>query len=60
VSSEVKRATLTRGGYRNLEFRLTRSANDLPASPVTYHGKGASSCTTGRLITWAMTPSPQP
>jgi hypothetical protein len=45
------------GGYRNFEFHLTRSATDLPASPVAYNGKGASSCSTGRLTTWAMTPS---
>jgi hypothetical protein len=42
------------GGYQNFEFRLTRDADDLPGGPVAYVGKGASSCSTGRLMVWAM------
>jgi hypothetical protein len=41
-------------GYRNFQYKLTRSANDLPGSPVAYEGKGASSCITGRLDVWSM------
>ncbi len=60
VLTTIKINGVSGGGYRNFEFHLTRSADDLPASPVAYNGKGASSCTTGRLTTWAMTPSSQP
>lgn len=60
VITNIKINGVSGGGYRNFEFHLTRSATDLPASPVAYTGKGASSCTTGRLTTWAMTPSPRP
>jgi hypothetical protein len=42
------------GGYRNFEFHMRRAADDLPAGPVAYDGKGASSCATGRLTTWVM------
>lgn len=45
---------VTGGAYRNFEFQLLRSANDMPGSQVAYVGKGASSCVTGRLITWVM------
>jgi hypothetical protein len=41
-------------GYRNFVYKLTRSADDLPGSPVAYEGKGASSCVTGRLDVWSM------
>lgn len=60
VLTTIKINGVSGGGYRNFEFHLTRSANDLPSSPVAYHGKGASNCSTGRLTTWAMTPSSQP
>jgi hypothetical protein len=60
VLTTIKINGVSGGGYRNFEFHLTRSGDDLPASPVAYNGKGASSCTTGRLTTWAMTPSSQP
>ena len=49
---------MTADAYRNFEFHLLRSANDQPAGPLRYQGKGATSCATGRLITWVMTPSP--
>jgi hypothetical protein len=42
------------GGYRNFEFRLIRSADDLRGGPAAYEGKGASTCSTGRLIAWVM------
>jgi hypothetical protein len=41
-------------GYRNFQYRLTRSADDLPGSPAAYEGKGASSCVTGRIDVWSM------
>jgi hypothetical protein len=46
------------GGYRNFEFKLMRSANDLPGGPIAYIGKGASTCSTGRLFVWAMNAAP--
>ncbi len=52
--TKLKLNGVTGGGYRNFEFRLLRSANDLPGGEVLYAGKGASSCATGRLITWVM------
>jgi hypothetical protein len=42
------------GGYRNFEFHLMRSADDLPDGPIAYEGKGASTCSTTRLIAWVM------
>jgi hypothetical protein len=42
------------GGYRNFELRLSRGAVDLPGSSVAYVGKGASTCSTGRLFVWGM------
>jgi hypothetical protein len=54
VLTSIKINGVTGGGYRNFEFHVTRSADDLPASPVAYNGKGASSCFTGRLTTWVM------
>src|SRR5713101_4355684 len=42
------------GGYRNFEFHLMRSADDLPGGSVAYEGKGASTCSTARLIAWVM------
>ena len=42
------------GGYQNFEFRLMRSADDLPGGAVAYIGKGASTCSSGRLIVWVM------
>ena len=41
-------------GYRDFRYKLTRSADDLPGSPVAYEGKGASSCVTGHLDVWSM------
>jgi hypothetical protein len=52
--TNLKLNGVTGGGYRNFEFHLLRSANDQPGGQVAYAGKGASSCITGRLITWAM------
>lgn len=54
VLTKLKLNGVTAGAYRNFEFRLLRSADDLPGGEVPYAGKGASSCATGRLITWAM------
>jgi hypothetical protein len=45
---------VTAGAYRNFEFRLLRSADDQAGGQVPYSGKGAASCATGRLTTWAM------
>ena len=47
--TNLKLNGVTRGGYRNFEFRLLRTANDQPGGQVLYAGKGASSCLTGRL-----------
>jgi hypothetical protein len=47
---------VTANAYRNFEFRLLRNANDQSGGPPRYEGKGATSCLTGRLITWVMTP----
>lgn len=55
VLAGLKLNGVTSGAYRNFEFHLLRSADDLPGGQVTYAGKGASSCATGRLITWVMT-----
>jgi hypothetical protein len=52
--TELKLNGVSGGGYRNFEFHLTRSADDLPGGPVAYEGKGASTCSTGRLIAWVM------
>jgi hypothetical protein len=60
VLTTIKINDISGGGYRNFEFHLTRSADDLRAGPIDYNGKGASSCSTGRLTTWAMTPSLHP
>jgi hypothetical protein len=54
VLTKLELHGVTAGAYRNFEFLLLRSADDQVGSPVAYAGKGASSCTTGRLITWAM------
>jgi hypothetical protein len=45
-------------GARGFDYRLTRGADDLAGGPATYLGKGASSCLTGRLITWTMGAAP--
>jgi hypothetical protein len=47
---------VTANAYSNFEFQLLRNANDQPGGPLRYEGKGATSCVTGRLITWEMTP----
>lgn len=54
VLTKLKLNGVTASAYRNFEFRLLRSADDMPDGEVPYAGKGASSCATGRLITWAM------
>lgn len=41
-------------GYRNFQYKLKRSADDLPGGPAAYEGKGASSCVTGRIDVWSM------
>ena len=46
------------GGYRNFEFSLMRSADDIPGGPVAYLGKGAATCSTGRLFVWGMNAGP--
>ena len=56
------------GGYRNFEFKLMRMADDLPfglgnpdglpGGPIAYVGKGASTCSTGRLFIWVMNAAP--
>jgi hypothetical protein len=46
------------GGYRNFEFKLMRIADDLPGGPIAYVGKGASTCSTGRLFVWVMNAAP--
>lgn len=58
VLTNLKLNGVTAHAYRNFEFRLLRSANDQPGGPLRYQGKGATSCATGRLITWVMTPNP--
>jgi hypothetical protein len=45
-------------GYRSFQYRLLRSADDLPGSPVVYSGKGALSCVTGHLDVWSMGEGP--
>jgi hypothetical protein len=52
--TNLKLNGVTGGGYRNFEFQLMRSADDLPGGPTAYKGKGASTCSTGRLIAWVM------
>ena len=54
VLTNLKLNGVTAGSYRNFEFHLLRRANDQQGGGVSYSGKGASSCATGRLITWAM------
>jgi hypothetical protein len=54
VLTSLKLNGVTAGGYRNFEFHLLRSADDQQDGGVSYAGKGASSCATGRLITWVM------
>lgn len=50
----LKMNGLSAGAYRNFEFTLLRSADDLPSSPRPNLGKGASTCSSGRLLVWAM------
>lgn len=54
VLTNLKINGVTAGAYRNFEFHLLRRADDQPGGALPYAGKGASSCATGRLITWAM------
>jgi hypothetical protein len=54
IVTDLKINGVSGGGYRNFEFRLMRSADDLPNGPIAYIGKGASTCSTGRLFVWAM------
>jgi hypothetical protein len=44
----------TSTGYRNFQYRLLRSADDLAGGPVDYQGKGALICRTGQLGVWSM------
>ena len=44
----------TSNGYRNFQYRLLRSADDLTAGPVDYEGKGVLTCRTGQLGVWSM------
>jgi hypothetical protein len=52
----IKLNGITAGAYRNFEFQLSRRADDLPDGPAAYVGKGASTCSTGRLFVWVMGP----
>jgi len=52
--TKVKVNSVTAGAYSNFEFELMRSADDLPGGPQLYRGKGASTCSTGRLMVWSM------
>jgi hypothetical protein len=52
--TKVKVNGVSAGAYGNFEFELLRSADDLAGGPQLYRGKGASLCSTGRLIVWSM------
>ena len=52
--TKVKVNGVTAGAYGNFEFELLRSADDLTGSPKLYRGKGAATCSTGRLMVWSM------
>jgi hypothetical protein len=52
--TKVKVNGVTARAYRNFEFDLLRSADDLPYGPALYRGKGAALCSTGRLMVWSM------
>ena len=52
--TKVKVNGVTAGAYSNFEFELLRSADDLAGGPQLYRGKGAATCSTGRLLVWSM------
>ena len=52
--TKVKVNGVTAGAYGNFEFELLRSADDLIGGPKLYRGKGAVTCSTGRLMVWSM------
>ena len=52
--TKVKVNGVTAGAYGNFEFELLRTADDLPGGPRLYRGKGAVTCSTGRLMVWSM------
>ena len=52
--TKVKVNGVTAGAYGNFEFELLRSAADLTDGPKLYRGKGAVTCSTGRLMVWSM------
>ena len=52
--TKVKINGVTAGAYANFEFEVLRSADDLPGGPRLYRGKGAATCSTGRLMVWSM------
>ena len=54
VLTKVKVNGVTAGAYGNFEFELLRNADDLPDGPQPYRGKGAVTCSTGRLMVWSM------
>jgi hypothetical protein len=52
--TKVKVNGVSAGAYSNFEFELLRSADDLAGGPKLYRGKGAATCSTGRLLVWSM------
>ncbi len=52
--TRVKVNSVTAGAYGNFEFELLRSADDIASGPTLYRGKGAATCSTGRLLVWSM------
>lgn len=44
----------TSAGYRNFQYQLLRSADDLSGGPIAYEGKGAEICRTAQLGVWSM------
>ena len=52
--TRVKINGITASAYSNFEFELLRSADDIPDGPKLYRGKGAATCSTGRLMVWSM------
>jgi len=52
--TKVKVNGVSAAAYSNFEFELLRSADDIPDGPKLYRGKGAATCSTGRLMVWSM------
>ncbi|MGZ5384217.1 MAG: hypothetical protein ACXWDC_07870 [Aeromicrobium sp.] len=42
----------------HISFLLTRAAEDIPVEERTVVGKGAIDCTSGKIVVWAMGPTP--